>query len=150
MQSNIVNNTNILYSNLTEILSNQLNNIFNQLEIPLDLNFNYQQASNGKDVFDAAISAQLLNNRVIVNGNIGNSQFSDKTNAVVGNFEAEVKLDDKGKLRAKIFSRSADQYSNYLDGSQRNGVGIAYQEEFNSFKELINRIFKKKKKKKSK
>lgn len=142
VQSNIVNNTNILYSNLSEILSNQINNIFNQLEIPLDLNFNYQQSSSGRDIFDAAISAQLLNNRVVVNGNIGNTQYENRAGNVVGDLEVEVKLDNKGKVRAKAFSRSADKYSNYLDGSQRNGVGIVYQEEFSSFKELFQKLFK--------
>lgn len=147
VQSSIVNNNNILYSNLTEILSNQINTIFGQLNIPLDLNFNYQQGNNGRDVFDAAISAQLLNNRVVVNGNIGNSPYSTDAGTITGDLEVEVKLDPKGKLRAKVFSKSADQFSNYLDRSQRNGVGVAFRDEFTTFSELLNKIFKRKRSK---
>ena len=54
-------NTNILYSNATEILPNQLNNIFAQLNIPLDVGFNYARQSG--DIFDVAISTRLFNNR---------------------------------------------------------------------------------------
>jgi hypothetical protein len=146
IQSSIVNNSTLLYSNATEVLSNQINNIFNQLDIPLDFSFNYQPGQNGRDIFDAAISAQLFDNRVIVNGNIGSSRYTNQNSDVVGDIDVEIKLDDKGRFRAKAFSHSADQYSNYLDNSQRSGVGLVYQEEFNSFRELFNRLFRSKKK----
>ena len=145
VQSSIVNNSTLLYSNATEVLSNQINNIFNQLNIPLDFSFNYQPGQNGRDIFDAAISAQLFDNRVIVNGNIGSSKYLNQNSDVVGDVDVEVKLDEKGRFRAKAFSHSADQYSNYLDNSQRSGVGLVYQEEFTSFRELFNRIFMSKK-----
>ncbi len=141
VQSSIVNNSTILYSNATEVLSNQINKIFSQLDIPLDLSFNYQPGQNGRDIFDAAVSAQLFNNRVIVNGNIGSARYTDKRGDVTGDLDVEIKLDDRGRFRAKAFSHSADQYSNYLDNSQRNGIGLVYQEEFSSFKELFNSLF---------
>lgn len=141
IQSSIVNNSTILYSNATEVLSNQINNIFNQLEIPLDFSFNYQPGQNGRDIFDAAVSAQLFDNRVIVNGNIGSAKYLNQGSDVVGDVDVEVKLDEKGRFRAKAFSHSADQYSNYLDNSQRSGLGLVYQEEFSSFRELLNSIF---------
>jgi hypothetical protein len=145
IQSSIVNNSTILYSNATEVLSNQINNIFKQLDIPLDLSFNYLPGQNGRDLFDAAVSAQLFDNRVIVNGNIGNSKYLNKNGSVVGDLDVEIKLDEQGRFRAKAFSHSADQFSNYLDNSQRNGIGLVYQEEFSSFRELINSLFMSKK-----
>ncbi len=147
MQSNIVNNSTLLYSNATDVLSNQINKIFNQLDIPLDLSFNYQPGQNGRDLFDAAVSAQLFNNRVIVNGNIGSSKFLNSSSEIVGDLDVEVKLDDKGRFRAKAFSHSADQYSNYLDNTQRNGIGLVYQEEFDTFKDLIKSLFVRNKRK---
>lgn len=146
IQSSIVNNSTLLYSNATEILSNQINKIFTQLAIPLDLSFNYQPGQNGRDIFDAAVSAQLFNNKVIVNGNIGSSKYLNKQGSVVGDIDVEIKLDEKGRFRAKAFSHSADQFSNYLDYSQRSGLGLVYQEEFNSFRELLNSIFMSKRK----
>ena len=55
--------------------------------------------------------------------------------------DVEIKLNESGKLRLNLFSHSADQYSNYLDQTQRNGAGLVYQEEFNSFHELWRKIF---------
>lgn len=146
-QSGIFNNSSMLYSNVSEILANQLNNIFQKLNIPLDLGLSYQPNERGNDIFDVAVSTQLFNNRVIVNGNIGNRQYtSSNKNNVVGDIDIEIKLDRSGSLRLNIFSHSADEYTNYLDDSQRNGIGLTYQTEFNSFKQFFRNIFSSKKK----
>ncbi len=139
-QSGVSSNSTMLYSNATEMLSNQLNSIFMQLGIPLDLGFNYQAEDNNKDdAFDVAVSTQLFNNRVIINGNIGNNPYDNDGRDVKGNIDIEVKLDNKGKLRLNMFSHATDRYSNYLDESQRTGLGIAYQHEFNSFRNLFRK-----------
>ena len=132
-QSGIFNTSTILASNLSEVMSGQLNSILQRLNIPLDLGLNYQPNDRGNDVFDVAVSTQLFNNRVIVNGNIGNRQYktSGSNTDIVGDIEIEIKLDRKGSWRLNLFSHSADQYTNYLDNSQRNGLGMAYQVEFN-------------------
>ena len=142
-QSGIVNNASMLYSNVMSIMYNQLNNIFQKLEIPLDLGLNYQPNERGEDIFDVAISTQLFNNRVVVNGNLGNRRYSSGTSNsdVVGDLDIEIKLDRPGLFRLNLFSHSADQYTNYLDDSQRNGIGIAYQQEFNTFREFFSNLF---------
>lgn len=145
-QSGIANNSTLLYSNVTEVLTNQLNNIFHKLDIPLDLGFNYQPNESGNDLFDVAVSTQLFNNRVIVNGNIGNKQYNPggSQNDVVGDLDIEIKLNRSGAFRLNLFSHSADQFSNYLDNSQRNGVGLMFQTEFNSLGRFIRNIFMRK------
>ena len=141
-QSGIVNSTTLLYSNASEMMASQLNNILRQLDIPIDLGFNYQPTENGRDIFDVAVSTQLFNNRVSINGNIGNRQYiSSSTSDIVGDLDIEIKLNRQGQLRLTLFSHSADQYSNYLDQSQRNGAGIVYQEDFNTIGELWRKIF---------
>lgn len=147
-QSGIVNNS-MLFSTVTDIMYNQLNNIFQKLDIPLDLGLSYQPNERGQDIFDVAISTQLFNNRVVVNGNLGNRQYSsvNSNSDVVGDLDIEIKLDKAGLFRLNIFSHSADQYTNYLDDSQRNGIGIAYQQEFNTFREFFSNLFSRKKKK---
>ena len=79
----------------------------------------------------------------MVNGNIGNKQYSsgNSQNEVVGDIEIEIKLDRSGSFRLNLFSHSADQYTNYLDNSQRNGVGVTYQTEFNTLKQFFKNIF---------
>ena len=148
-QSGVVNNTNMLYSNVAEIMAGQLNNILQKLDIPLDLGLNYQSSESGTNIFDVAVSTQLFNNRVIVNGNVGNREYNNSSSSgadVVGNLDIEIKLDKSGQLRMNLFSHSADDYTNYLDNTQRSGVGIAYQREFNTFKEFIRNLFSSRKK----
>ena len=144
-QSGVVNNTNMLYSNVAEIMAGQLNNILQKLDIPLDLGLNYQSSESGTNIFDVAVSTQLFNNRVIVNGNVGNREYAKSSSSsdgdVVGNLDIEIKLDKSGQLRLNLFSHSADDYTTYLDNTQRNGVGIAYQREFNTLKEFFRNLF---------
>ncbi len=78
-QSGVVNNTNVLYSNVAEIMAGQLNNILQKLDIPLDLGLNYQSSESGTNIFDVAVSTQLFNNRVIVNGNVGNREYANSS-----------------------------------------------------------------------
>ncbi len=142
-QSGIVNNTSMLYSNVTEAMANQLSNILHKLDIPLDLGLKYQPTEQGTDLFDVAVSTQLFNNRVVVNGNIGNKEYSSSgtQNDVVGDLDIEIKLNRSGAFRLNLFSHSADLYSNYLDNTQRNGVGLMYQTEFNNMRQFIRNIF---------
>ena len=130
------------------MVANQINNIFQKLNIPLDLGLRYQPNTRGNDIFDVAVSTQLFNNRVVVNGNIGNKQYSsgNTENEVVGDIDIEIKLDRSGSFRLNLFSHSADQYTNYLDNSQRNGVGITYQTEFNTFRQFFRNMFTSRKK----
>ncbi|MCQ2176713.1 MAG: translocation/assembly module TamB [Bacteroidales bacterium] len=132
--SGIVNaNSNMLYANVAEMMSGQFNSILQKLEIPLDLGFGYQVGDAGTDIFDVAVSTQLFNNRVIVGGSVGNRKYSTSTSAngdVVGDLDIEVKIDRSGQLRFKLFSHSADEFTSFLDYSQRNGLGVTYQREF--------------------
>lgn len=147
-QSGVFNNTSdILMSNMMEVMSGQLSNILQRLQIPLDLGLKYAPGEGGNDLFDVAVSTKLFNDRVSVNGVIGNRQYApDGSNQdVVGDLDVEIKLDNAGQVRLNLFSHSADKYSNYLDYSQRNGVGISYQREFNTFRGLVRSLFTSKK-----
>ena len=133
----------MLYSNMASIMSGQLNNILQKLEIPLDLGLNYQPNERGNDLLDVALSTQLFNNRVIVNGTIGSRRGTGTTTTgdVTGDLDVEIKINKDGSLRAKLFSHSADAYTSYLDNSQRNGAGITYQREFRTLGQFIRDIF---------
>jgi len=148
-ESGVVNTSNMLYSNVADIMSNQLNSIFEKLDIPLDLGLSYQSNDKGNDLFDVALSTQLFNNRVIVNGTIGNRQYNttESNQDVVGDLDIEVKLDKPGRLRLNLFSHSADAYTIYLDNTQRNGIGIGYQQEYDSFGQFFRDLFSSKAKK---
>ena len=153
-QSGITNSSSsMLYSNVTEAMAGQLNNILQKLEIPLDFGLDYQQNSVGTDIFDVALSTALFNNRVTVNGTIGNRQFKSSSSSsgseMVGDLDIDVKLDKPGSLRLNLFSHSADQYTNYLDNTQRNGIGLTYQKEFDNIRDFFRNMFRSGKKRRA-
>ena len=146
--SGISNQSNNLFSNVVSLLTNQFNNILSKLDIPFDVALGYQENAAGQELFDVAVSTQLFDDRVIVGGSFGNRRFSTGSAAgdFMGDLDISVKLDPEGKFRFNIFSHSADEFTSYLDYSQRNGVGISYQKEYNSFRQFLRRIFVPKKK----
>ena len=142
-QSGIVNNNSLLYSNVSEMMANQVNNIFNKLNIPLDLGLNYRPAENGSSsLFDVALSTQLFNNRVIIGGTLGNKQnMSTNQESLFGNLDIQYKVIKSGSLRLNLFSHAADQYTNALDDSQKNGLGVTWQQEFDRWPDWIKKLF---------
>jgi len=101
----------------------------------------------GTDIFDVAVSTQLFNNRLVVGGSLGNRRYSTSKNPngdIVGDLDIELKLDNSGELRFKLFSHSADEYTSSLDFSQRNGLGFSFQKEFDNAWDLVKNLFKSK------
>ncbi len=140
-QSGVVNNTTLLYANVAEVMAGQLNSILQKLDIPLDLGLNYEAGAGGTDIFDVAVSTQLLGDRILVNGAFGNRTYrSGSGSDVVGDLDIEIKLDKPGRLRLTLFSHSVDDYTNSLDNSQRNGMGIAFQREFDTIGEFFRTL----------
>lgn len=134
--------TSTMFSGITGLMAGQLNTIFQKLDIPVDVGLDYRSTDAGNDLFDVALSTQLFNNRVIVNGNIGNKQqYGMSTNEVAGDVDVEIKVNKSGSLRLNLFSHSADQFTSYLDNSQRNGAGVTYQREFNNMREFLKEFF---------
>ena len=140
--SGVVNGSEILVSNMTELMSNQLNSILQKLDIPIDVGIGYQGVYQGTNMFDVAISTQLFNNRVIVGGSVANRKYNNTASGdMAGDLDIQIKLDDAGKFRLNLFSHSADEYTSYLDLSQRNGVGVSYQKEYGRFREFWRSLF---------
>lgn len=144
-RSGISNNSSLLFSNVSEIMAGQLNNILSHLNIPLDLGLKYQPTDEGEDLFDVAVSTKLFDNRVTVNGNLSNNQNSvnRESGDVAGDLDIGIKLDRAGSVQLSLFSHSADLYSNYLDNLQRNGIGIGYRKEFRTMREFWRDLFSK-------
>ena len=131
--------TGVNYLNLGEIMANQINDILEELNIPVDLGLNYQNNDSGRDVVDVAISTQLFNNRVTINGNIGNRQYNTAGKSdVMGNIDIAIKLGKKGNTKLTLFSHSPDDFSSYLDQTQRNGAGISFSKEFDNLREFFS------------
>lgn len=145
-QSGITNTlgSSFILSNLSSLASGQITSMLRNAGIPLDVGVGYTQNEEGKDIVDLNVSTQFFGNRVVVSGSLGNRKYSTtSSDNVVGDIDIEVKLDKSGQLRTKLFSHSADDYTNYLDNTQRSGAGISYQKEFNTFGEFFRSLLRK-------
>lgn len=135
-----------------EMLSNQLSNWLSQISDDFDIGVNY---SPGDEItnqeLEVALSTQILNDRVLINGNVGVGEHENTTSDIVGDVEVQVKVNKSGNLRVKGFTRANSQSKlEYDEGPYTQGVGVFYTESFNTFKGLFKRywsgLFSKKKK----
>lgn len=133
----------------SELLSNQLSHWLSQISDEWDIGVNYRPGDEiTKDQVEVALSTQLLNDRVSINGNVGyGGQTTDQASNLVGDFNLDVKLNKSGKLRFKAFNESNDKLI-YENAPYTQGIGVFYREEFNSFTELWNKLWHKSRKNK--
>src|SRR5665811_1488418 len=113
--------------------------MLSQLTKNVDIGLNIRPGSNAITPQEAqlALSTQLLNNKVVLNGNFdvrGNGYTSpngtpgSNTNQMTGEFDLEAKITEK--LRFKVFNRYNDTYAS-LGIPYTQGVGIFYKQDFN-------------------
>jgi hypothetical protein len=148
----------------SEMLSNKMSSWLNGVTKEIDIGVNYRPGGAlSSDELDLALSKQLFNNRLIIDGNFGvtNNNNSTSTTAstkannssnLIGDVTLEYKLSESGKYRVKAFNRSNDNTDAAISGGPfSQGVGIFYREEYENLSELYRRYLSKfKKKEKSK
>jgi len=129
----------------SELLSNQLSNWLSQISNDFDIGFRYRPGDEiSSDEVEVALSTQLLNDRVSINGNVdvGGNETSTNTSNIVGDFTVDVKINKSGKLRVKAFTRANDKLL-YEWSPYTQGVGLFYREEFDHFDQLMQRYWNK-------
>jgi hypothetical protein len=126
-------------------LSAQLSNILNSFTDKVQIGTNIRTRQDGiKDTeVEMLLSSQLLNNRLIFNGNFGYKDNYIQSNAFVGEFDLEYKLTRVGEISLKAYNHANDLYR-YSKSLTRQGVGISFRKDFN----VLPDIFRRKKKKK--
>ncbi|MCK4638345.1 MAG: translocation/assembly module TamB, partial [Bacteroidales bacterium] len=139
-----------------KLISNQLSNWLSQISKDFDIGINYIPGNQVSDEeLEVALSTQLFNDRVSIDGSFGvtGEKTADNASNIVGDVNVEVKLTEDGRFRVRAFNRSNvnsayDIYSYDQSSPYTQGVGIFYRKEFNSFAEIFQRQKKKKPKKK--
>jgi len=139
---------NVIGSTTSELLSNQLNNWLSQISNDFDLGVNYRAGDEmNSDELEVALSTQLFNDRLIIDGNVGTSGGnSQSSSSIVGDVNIEYKWTDEGRFRIKAFNKSNEIDILTPNSTYTQGVGIFYRKEFDSFRDLFTRKKKKKKK----
>jgi hypothetical protein len=144
-------NPNMIGTTASELFSNQLSNWLSQISKNVDVGFKYRPGNSiTNDELELALSTQIFNDRVMLNGNIGNNVNPESKNSsqIVGDFDMRVKLTRNGKIQLKAYNHSNNDLI-YETAPYTQGVGFSFKEEYNSFQELMQKIasiFKKKNK----
>jgi hypothetical protein len=128
----------------SELLSNQLSNWLSQISDDFDIGVNYRPGDQiSSDEVEVALSTQLLNDRIIISGNVdvGGQEMNPSTEAsnntyIVGDFDVEFKVTDNVSVIA--FNKSRDELL-FETAPYKQGVGISYREEFDDFRQLMLR-----------
>ena len=122
----------------SDLFSNQLSNWLSQIYKDLDIGFNYHPGNQiTGDEIELALSTQIFNDRVSINGNIGNNPNPRTMNnsELVGDFEINVKLTRNGKLQLKAYNKSNNNLI-YETAPYTQGLGVSYKENYNHIEEL--------------
>lgn len=134
----------------TEVLSNQLSNWLSQISNEFDVGVHYRLGDEvNKDQVQLALSTQLFNDKMSIDGSVANSANTNTQNAasVVGDINVDYKLTEDGKFRAKAYNRANEgDILNTQKGPYTQGVGVFYREEFETVGELYRRYLRKVKK----
>lgn len=91
-----------------------------------------------------------ISDKITINGKFGVPVGGVTETAVVGDVEIQLRLNEDGTLKARFFNREND--INYIGEGigYTQGLGVSYEVDFNTFKELINKVLRSKKVKKEK
>lgn len=134
------------YGTLAERLNGIVNGLLNTGNDKFNIGLNYEVGEDRPDYeTDDRLGVTLqtkISDRILINGKFGVPVGGANQSVVAGDVQIDFLLNADGTLVAKIFNRE-NTIRNFADDiGYTQGVGISYNVEFDSFKELINKIFK--------
>lgn len=135
-------NSNEFANVASSTISSQLSNILGQISDNWTIapNFRTNKGDFSDMEVDVALSSQLLNNRLLLNGNFGyrdNSMNNSSTN-FIGDFDIEYLLTRNGNIRLKAYNHYNDQNYYIKSALTTQGVGVVFKFDFNNPLDLFN------------
>ena len=119
---------------ISTTLSGQINNMIGQIIDNDNWNFsgNFSTSERGWNSMEVEgmLSGRLLNNRLLINGNLGYRENPMANRSFIGDFEVQYILDKKGIASLKAYSKTNDRYFTESDLTTQ-GMGILLKYDFN-------------------
>lgn len=130
---------------IAERLNGIVNSIFTSDDSKFNVGVNYEVGENRPDYktddrFDLTLQTQI-SDRVLINGKVGVPIGGETQTVIAGDVQIEFLLNEEGTLRAKVFNRENSIRNFGEDIGYTQGAGISYNVDFDTFKELIQKLF---------
>jgi hypothetical protein len=137
---------NQLSNNLFEKASSLFNDIFKGENDKLQLGIDYVTPDRTPDLqtdgrFGVSVSSKI-NDRITVNGKVGVPVGGISETAIVGDVEVQYRVNEDGTLNLRVFNKENDITYIGQGIGYTQGIGMSYEVDFDTMKELINKIFK--------
>ncbi len=131
-----------LFESATSLLTGMIRSDDEKFNVELDIiTADRTVGSEADGRFVASVSSKI-NERITLNGKVGVPFGGVNQSAVVGDVEILYRVNEDGTVNLRFFNREND--INYIGEGigYTQGVGISYEVDFDTFKELANKIFK--------
>ncbi|WP_235004550.1 translocation/assembly module TamB domain-containing protein [Aequorivita antarctica] len=140
--------SNAFAGTLADRVSSLVNDLFADQDGKFSLGVGYTVGDNTPDqetadYVDLTISTKITE-RILINGKVGVPVGGANETSVAGDIEVQWLINDDGSLRMTFFNRQADLQFIGEDQIFEQGAGISYSVDFNTFRELYQKLFNKK------
>ena len=144
--------SNAFAGTVADRVSGLVNSLFADQDGKFNVGLDYSVGSNAPDQetadrFGITLSTRI-NERILINGKVGVPVGGATETAVAGDIEVQWLINEDGSLRMKFFNRQADLQFIGEDQIFEQGAGISYSVDFNTFQELMRKLFNRKAQKK--
>lgn len=140
--------SNAFSGTLVERVSGIVNELFADQDGKFRVGLDYSTGSNTPnqetaDRVGITLSTQI-NERILINGKVGVPVGGVNETAIAGDIEVQWLVNEDGSLRMNFFNRQAELQFIGEDQIFEQGAGVSYSVDFDTFSELVNKLFNKK------
>ena len=138
-QTSITNN---LYEKVGDIFGSILNDNEDKIQVGVDLVSADRNPGRETDGRVGLTVTTKISDRISINGKFGVPVGGVTESTIVGDVEVQYRVNQDGTLNLRMFNKEND--INYIGQGvgYTQGIGLTYQVDFTTFKQLLNKIFK--------
>ena len=134
---------NELASVASSTISSQLSSVLGQLSENWSISPNFRSDKGDfSDIeVELALSSQLLNNRLLFNGNFGyrDNTMNTRNSNFIGDFDIEYLLTKNGNIRFKAYNHFNDQNYYIKSALTTQGIGVVFKHDFDRLFDFLKK-----------
>ena len=132
-------------NNLFQKASGIIDDIFTNSDDKMNIGINYLKGDKNaassllnRDRLGLTLKTEI-SDRILINGKVGVPVGGVEENIIIGDVEIEFLLNEEGNLKARFFNKENEYQYFANDIGYTQGMGISYELDFDSFKEIFTK-----------